>query len=138
MSRVEKKVNGGIHLPPFVFICNRYKFYNFPSIFCFVCPWTRAFPPNSRASFHHRNRDISLRLSKILQARQISFRKFCICTVKKAFFLPPAFYYTLDGIYLQPFSRYKTAFPCKKLWKNPFTSNPTFSKEPTIASGVAI
>jgi len=84
MSRVEKKVNGGIHLPPFVFICNRYKFYNFPSIFCFVCPWTRAFPPNSRASFHHRNRDISLRLSKILQARQISFRKFCICTVKKA------------------------------------------------------
>ena len=120
-----------------VFICNRRKFYNFPNISCSVSPLRKTYRPNNRVPFLRRIRGILLGLNNSVRARQSVFGSFCICTVIKAFCFLLALLYSALANFASVFS-YKTAFPCKKLSKNPRTSKPDFSKLPMRCSPVVI
>ena len=136
------------HPFPFVLsiiICNHYTFCSFRYIFYLPYPSRNTFPPNSRAPFPHRNQDKPLYPYTPLPARQISFRKFCIYTVKRAcFFLPLRVYFFIirslyaHGKIFASISAYKITFPLKKPSKKPCTSNPDFSNAPSIAPTSAI
>ena len=101
----EKLTDGAFPVRYFLqfFTCSRYRFCSFLSIFCFARPWKSTSRPCSPALFRRRNRD-TLPYPYILSpARRISFRKLCICTVKKAFFPPQKditflLYSLLDGL----------------------------------------
>ena len=121
---------------------SRRRFYSSPSTFCSFVLWPSTSYPCNPVPSSHRNRGKQLRPCKPEQAPQNAFRTPCICTVKKAFHPLPfswlLLYYTPSYRVLQGFFAYKMAFPCKKLSKNPPTSKPDFSKQPTNCCGVAI
>ena len=66
-------------------ICTRYKFYNFPNIFCSSFPLPKTYFPCNHVWFPHRNRGISLRLNMTSRAHQIFYRTFGIDIVKTAY-----------------------------------------------------
>ena len=115
-------------------------FCNSPYISCSIDPSKYTSRLHNRAPFPRRNRDKALCPCTPLPIRQSVFRKFCICTVKTAsssLRLHFHSYYTPFSWIWQDFFPYKTAFPSKKLSKNPPTSKPVFSKQPIKSAAVA-
>ena len=78
------------YYPFFIYI--RHRFCNSLNISSSLCPLPTAFRPNNPLPFLHRSRGISLRPNTISPARQISFRKPCIYTVKMAYRFRPRFF----------------------------------------------